>query len=94
MIYKLSYALLPVATQEESQGKNRKQADMGVPHLEIQVELNWQLNLQDGTCHNINFIQNPKESWVWQSTEQHGGTLHKKQQHILGGGGGTPYIPS
>ena len=40
MIYKLSYALLPVATQEESQGKNRKQADMGVPHLEIQVEQN------------------------------------------------------
>ena len=32
-----------------------KKAQLGVPHLEMQVEINGQLNLKAGTCPILNF---------------------------------------
>ena len=44
--------VLPQSQEQQQQ----EQAQMGVPHSEKQVELNWQLNLQAGTCLILNFI--------------------------------------
>ena len=39
-------------------GKQDKQAQLGVPHSRIQVELGF--ILQAGTCQILNFVQNPR----------------------------------
>ena len=44
-----------------------KQAQLGVPHTRIQVELGF--ILQAGTCDILNFVQNPRQSQSVQCTE-------------------------
>ena len=83
-----------------------KQAQLGVPHSGIQVELG--LILQAGTCQSLNFAQNPRQSQSVQGTELNwgwGGAPHRKSVYREGGhrtyflnrvpiGGGTPHILS
>ena len=58
--------------------KIEKQAQLGVPHSRIQVELGF--ILQAGTCLILNFAQNPRQSQIVQGKEMNlgGGTLHRK----------------
>ena len=46
---------------------NRKQAQLGVAHSRIQVELGF--ILQAGTCQILNLAQNPRQSQSVQGTE-------------------------
>ena len=58
---------------------SEKQAQLGVPHSEIQVELGF--ILQAGTCQILNFVQNPRQSQSVQGTELNwgeGDTVQKK----------------
>ena len=48
--------------------KNPKQAQLGVPHSRIQVELSF--ILQAGTCQILNFAENPRQSQSLQGTEK------------------------
>ena len=66
-----------------------KQAQLGVPHSRIQVELG--CILQAGTCQILNFAQNPRQSQSVQGTELNWwwGTPHRKSVYQEGG---TPYI--
>ena len=58
-------------------GKSWKQAQLGVPHSRIQVELDF--ILQAGICQILNFAQNSRHSEIVQGTEINwGGTPHKK----------------
>ena len=45
----------------------KKQAQLGVPHSRIQVELGF--ILQAGTCQILNFAQNPRQSQSIQVTD-------------------------
>ena len=48
--------------------KNKnEQAQLGVPHSRVQVELGF--ILQAGTCQILNFAQNPRQSQSVQGTE-------------------------
>ena len=66
-----------------------KQAQLGVPHLKIQVELGF--ILQAGTRQILNLAQNPRQSQSVQGTELNwgGDTARKK---CLPGGGDTAHI--
>ena len=55
----------------------KKQAQLGAPHLRIQVELGF--ILQTGTCQILNFAQNPRQS------QNCGGTPHRKSVYLEGG---------
>ena len=63
--------------------KKWKQAQLGVPHSRIQVELGF--ILQAGTCQILNFAQNPRQSQSVQGTELNlgGGTPHRKSVYIF-----------
>ena len=65
-----------------------EQAQLGVPHSRIQVELGF--ILQAGTCQILNFAQNLRQSQSVQGTEVNwgGDTAQKKCLP----GGGTPHI--
>ena len=68
---------------------NHKQAQLGVPHSRIQVELG--LILQTGTCQILNFAQNTRQSQSVQGTELNWGVDTSQKKCILGGrtpGGG------
>ena len=65
--------------------EKNEQAQLGVPHSRIQVELGF--ILQAGTCQTLNFAQNQRQSQSVQGTELNlgrGDTAQKKC--ILGGG--------
>ena len=47
-------------------GIHNKEAELGVPHSEMHVWIDWQLNRQAGTCQILNFAYNPRQSRVWQ----------------------------
>ena len=47
-------------TPVTSRNLKEKQAQLGVPHLRIQVELGF--ILQAGTCQILNFAHNPRQS--------------------------------
>ena len=67
-----------------------KQAQLGVPHSRIQVELGF--ILQAGTCQILNFVQNPRQTQSVQSTELNffgGDTAQKK---CVSGWGDTAHI--
>ena len=67
-----------------------KQAQLGVPHSRIPVELGF--ILQAGYCQILNFAQNPRQSQGVQGTELNWGkegTLHRKSVYREGG---TPHI--
>ena len=49
------------------QSSEKKQAQLGVPHSRIQVELGF--ILQAGTCQILNFAQNPGQSQSVQGTK-------------------------
>ena len=56
-----------------------KQAQLGVTHSEMQMELKRQLSLQGGTLHIINFAKIPRRSQMWQRhITTWGGTAKKK----------------
>ena len=57
--------------------KNKKHAQLGVPHSRIQVELGF--ILQAGTCQILNFAQNPRQSHSVQDTELNGGDTAQKK---------------
>ena len=61
----------------------KKQAQLGVPHSRIQVELGF--ILQSGTSQILNFAQNPRQSQSVQGTELNwgGDTAQKKCIHIF-----------
>ena len=61
-IHKLGYIFLHRNFQENI----LEQAQLGVPHSRIQVELGF--ILQAGTCQIINFAQNPRQSQSVQDT--------------------------
>ena len=64
--------------------KIEKQAQLGVPHSRIQVELGF--ILQAGICQIFNFVQNPKQSQSVQGTELNwGGSAHIKSVYQKGG---------
>ena len=65
-----------------------KQAQLGVPHSRIQVELGF--ILQAGTCQILNFNQNPRQSQSVQCTELNWRGGHRTDKCIPGGG--TPHI--
>ena len=67
----------------------KKQAQLGVPHLRIQVELGF--ILQAGTSQILNFAQNQRQSQSVQGTELNcgGDTAQKK---CIPGGGGNAHI--
>ena len=69
--------------------KLEEQAQLGVPHSRIQVELGF--ILQAGTCQILNFAQNPRQSQSVQGTELNWGegTPHRKSVYREGG---TPHI--
>ena len=62
-----------------------EQAQLGVPHSRIQVELGFVL--QSGTCQILNCAQNPRQSQSVQGTELNvgGGTPHRKVYTWRGG---------
>ena len=62
-----------------------KQAQLGVPHLRIQVELGF--ILQAGTCQILNFAQNPRQSQSVQGTELNwgGDTAHTFFEGVTNG---------
>ena len=62
--------------------KSELQAQLGVPHSRIHVELGF--ILKAGTCQIINFAQNPRQSQSVQGTELNlGGTPHRKSVYIF-----------
>ena len=61
-----------------------KQAQLGVPHSRIQVELGF--IVQAGTCQILNFAQNPRQSQSVQGTELNSGeTPNRKSVYREGG---------
>ena len=62
-----------------------KQAQLGVPHSRIQVELSF--ILQAGTYQILNFAQNPRQSQSDQGTELNWGAGKSVNRE-----GGTPHI--
>ena len=57
--------------QHRNKNKKSEQAQLGVPHSRIQVELGF--ILQAGTCQILSFAQNPRQSQSVQGTELNGG---------------------
>ena len=70
--------------------QNHEQAQLGVPHSRIQVELGF--ILQAGTSQILNFVQNPRQSQSVQGTELNWGGDTAQKKCIPGGG--TPHILS
>ena len=67
---------------------NGKQAQLGVPHSRIQVELGF--ILQAGTCQILNFAKNPSQS---QSGKNYiGGDTAQKKRLLRGGGHRTYFV--
>ena len=66
-----------------------KQAQLGVPHSRIQVELGF--ILQARTCQIPNFAQNPRQSQSVQGTELNWGRVDTTQKKCIPGGW-TPHI--
>ena len=54
--------------------KRKKQAQLGMPHSRIQIEFGFLL--QAGTCHILNFAQNPRQSQRVKGTELNWGGGH------------------
>ena len=70
---------------------NKKQAHLGVPHLEIQVEIDSQLCIESNTVLSVAKAQNYVGGDTAQNVSQKGGTLHilSEQRDKRGG---TPHI--
>ena len=66
-----------------------KQAQLGVPHLKIQVELGF--ILQAGTMQILNLAQNPRQSQSVQGTELNWGGGHRTEK-VYSGRGDTAHI--
>ena len=67
-----------------------KQAQLGVPHSRIQVELGF--ILQAGTCQILNFAQNQRQSQSVQGTELNWGWGHHTEKVDTGMGGHRTYF--
>ena len=67
---------------------SRKQAQLGVPHSRIQVELGF--ILQAGTCKILNFAQNPRQSQNVQELNWGGG--HRTEKAYTGREGHRTYF--
>ena len=65
------------------------QAQLGVPHSRIQVELGF--ILQAGTCLILNFAQNPRQSQSVQGTKSNG-VGHRTEKVYSGRGGHRTYF--
>ena len=70
--------------------KISEQAQLGVPHSRIQVELGF--ILQDETCHILNFAQNPRQSQRVKGTELNWGGGHCTGIVYTGRGGHRTYF--
>ena len=68
-----------------------KQAQLGVPHSRIQVELGF--ILQAGICQILNFAQNPRQSQSVQGKELNWGGRTPYRRSVYRQGG-TPHILS
>ena len=69
--------------------KENKQAQLGVPHSRIPVELGF--IMKAGICQILNFAQNPRQSQSVQGTELNWGK-DTAQKKCIPGGGDTPHI--
>ena len=89
MLYRLEQIWAKLRPAHKA-GITLKQAQLGVPHSRMQVELGFILKAE--TCQILNFDQNPRQSQSVQGTELNLGGGGHRTEKVYTGRGDTAHI--